>query len=135
MGCVWKDASFVRGERWWSLGMIFPLVMGINDLGVFLFEHFPFLHIFLLLFPFVYLIGGFGGLEALIDGVVLVFSRNDCFFFYIYVFIFPQKIYFYFEYVFCRRYPMSVIVYPPHMHVLVSSSAVIFLAQGRQHVK
>lgn len=52
MGCVWKDASFVRGERWWSLGMIFPLVMGFNDLGVFLFELFIFLHIFLLLFYF-----------------------------------------------------------------------------------
>lgn len=32
--------------------MIFPLVMGFNDLGVFLFELFIFLHIFLLLFYF-----------------------------------------------------------------------------------
>lgn len=93
MGCVWKDASFVRGERWWSLGMIFPLVMGFNDLGVFLFELFIFLHIFLLLFPFVYLVGGFGGLEALIGGVVFIFSRNDCF--SLSISIFPQKIYFY----------------------------------------
>lgn len=63
--------------------MIFPLVMGFNDLGVFLFELFPFLHIFLLLFPFVYLVGGFGGLEALIGGVVFVFFFHEMIVFYL----------------------------------------------------
>jgi len=94
--------------------MIFPLVMGFNDLGVFLFELFPFLHIFLLLFPFVYLVGGFGGLEALIGGVVFVFffPRNDCF---LSISIFPQKIYFFTF----KTYPNFL---PSFFHLLLSLS-------------